>query len=73
MQVLLVVPGEEFFSCAKQTRNKNRRIEELSLYTKQFLKVNLKQKKRFKMLAERAYFRPFSAMNTKLGTIFSLN
>jgi hypothetical protein len=34
MQVLLEAPGEEFFSDAKQTCNKNRRIEELSLYAK---------------------------------------
>jgi hypothetical protein len=34
MKVLLEAPGEEFFSGAKQMRNKNRRIEELSLYAK---------------------------------------
>jgi hypothetical protein len=67
MQVLLEAPGEEFFFGAKQTCNKNRRIEELSLYTKQFFKVFLKQKKQFRKPADRAYFRPFSAMNTKLG------
>jgi hypothetical protein len=41
MQVLLEAPGEEF-SSAKQMHNKNRRIEELSPYTKQFFKVFLK-------------------------------
>jgi hypothetical protein len=34
MQVLLEAPGEEFFSGAKQMRNKNRKIEELSPYAK---------------------------------------
>jgi hypothetical protein len=48
-------------------RNKNQRIEELSPYTKQFFKVFLKQKKQFWKPTGRAYFRPFSAMNTKLG------
>ena len=47
--------------------NKNRRIEELSPYAKQFFKVFLKQKKQFRKLVGRAYFRPFSRMNTKLG------
>jgi hypothetical protein len=34
MQVLLEALGEEFFSGAKQTRNKNQKIEELSPYAK---------------------------------------
>jgi hypothetical protein len=67
MQVLLEAPGEEFFSGAKQTRNKNRAIEELSPYTKQFFKVFLKQKKEFKKPAGRAYFRPYSGLNIRLG------
>jgi hypothetical protein len=67
MQVLLKAPGEEFFSGAKQTCNKNWRIEELSPYAKQFFKVFLKQKKQFRKPADQAYFRPFSGMNTKLG------
>jgi hypothetical protein len=67
MQVLLEAPGEEFFSGAKQTCNKSRSIEELSPYAKQFFKVFLKQKKEFRKPAGRAYFRPFSGLNTKLG------
>jgi hypothetical protein len=47
MQVLLEALGEDSFSGAKQTRNKNRKIEELSPYAKQFFKVFLKQKKEF--------------------------
>ena len=47
MQVLLEALGEDFFSNAKQTWNKNRKIEKLSPYAKQFFKVFLKQKKEF--------------------------
>ena len=67
MQVLLEVHGEDFFSGAKQTRNKNWKIEELSPYAKQFFKVFLKQKKEIRKPAGHAYFRPFSGLNTKLG------
>jgi hypothetical protein len=67
MQVLLEAPGEEFFLGAKQTRNKNRAIEELSPYAKQFFKVFLKQKKDFRKPTGRAYFRPYSGLNTRLG------
>jgi hypothetical protein len=63
----LEAPGEEFFSGAKQTRNKNRAIEELSPYAKQFFKVFLKQKKEFRKSVGRAYFRPYSGLNTRLG------
>jgi hypothetical protein len=56
MQVLLEALGVEFFSGAKQTRNKNRAIKELSPYAKQFFKVFLKQKKDFRKPAGRAYF-----------------
>jgi hypothetical protein len=38
MQVLLEAPGKEFFSSAKQTRNKNRSIELLP-YAKEFFQV----------------------------------
>jgi hypothetical protein len=67
MQVLLEALSEEFFIGAKQTCNKNWKIEELSPYAKQFFKVFRKQKKRFKKPAGRTYFQLFSAMNTKLG------
>ena len=67
MQVLLEAPGEDFFSGAKQTRNKNRKIEELSPYAKQFFKVFLKQKKEFVKPVGRAYFRPYNTTTTKLG------
>ena len=67
MQVLLEAPGEDFFFAAKQTWNKNQKIEELSPYAKQFFKVFLKQKKEFVKLAGRAYFRPFSGLANKLG------
>jgi hypothetical protein len=67
MQVLLEAPGEKFFSCAKQTQNKNRSIEGLSPYTKEFFQVFLKQKKRFVKRIGRAFFRPYISMNNKLG------
>ena len=41
MQVFLEAPREEFFSGTKQTRNKNRKIEELPSYAKFFFKVFL--------------------------------
>jgi hypothetical protein len=63
----LEAPGEEFFSGTKQTRNKNRAIEELSPYAKQFFKVFLKQKKDFRKPVGRAYFWPYSGLNTRLG------
>ena len=67
MQVLLEAPGEDFFFGTKQTCNKNRKIEELSPYAKQFFKVFLKQKKEFVKPVGRAYFRSFSGVATKLG------
>lgn len=39
MQLLLEALGEEFFSYAKQTRNKNRSIDGLSPYAKRFFWV----------------------------------
>jgi hypothetical protein len=41
MQILLEAPGEEFFLGAKQTRNKNQSIEELSPYAREFFRVFL--------------------------------
>jgi hypothetical protein len=67
MQALFEAPGEEFFSCAKQMRNKNRSIEELSPYTKEFFQVFLKIKKRFVKPARRTFFRPYIGMSNKLG------
>jgi hypothetical protein len=56
MQVLLEAPGEELFSRAKQTGNKNKRIEELSPCAKQFFKMFMKQKIQFRKPAGRTYF-----------------
>jgi hypothetical protein len=67
MQVLLEAPGEDFFSAAKQTRNKNRKIEELSPYAKQFFKVFLRQKMEFQRPNGRAYFRPYNGTTNKIG------
>jgi hypothetical protein len=47
MQVSLEAPGEEFFSNAKQMRNKNKTTKQLSLYVKEFFWIFLKQKRAF--------------------------
>jgi hypothetical protein len=44
MQVLLEAPEEEFFSSAKQTRNKNKIVDQLSPYAKEFFRIFLKNK-----------------------------
>jgi hypothetical protein len=59
-------PGEEFFSCSKQTQNKNRSVDELSPYAKEFFWVFHKQKKRFVKPARRAFFQPYIGINNKI-------
>ena len=39
MRVLLEAPGEDYFVVAKAVSNKNKSIEELSPYAKQFFKA----------------------------------
>ena len=41
MRVLLEAPGEDYFVAAKAVSNKNKSIEELSPYAKQFFKAFL--------------------------------
>jgi hypothetical protein len=67
MQVLLKAPGEEFFSSAKQTRNKNKTIKQLSPYAKEFFRIFLKQKEEFKEPAGRAFFRPYDGTSSTFG------
>jgi hypothetical protein len=67
MQVLLEALGEEFFSSAKQTRNKNKTTKQLSPYAKEFFRIFLKQKEEFKKPAGRTFFRPYDGASTKLG------
>jgi hypothetical protein len=56
MQVLPEALGKEFFSSAKQTRNKNRSIERLYPYVRHFFHVFLKQKKAFVKQADWSFF-----------------
>jgi hypothetical protein len=67
MQVLLEAPSEEFFSSAKQTRNKNWSIKELSPYAREFFRVFLEQKRPFKKPVGRAFFRPYISVSIRLG------
>jgi hypothetical protein len=56
MQVLLEAPGEEFFSSAKQTRNKNKTVGQLFPYAKEFFRIFLKRKLEFRKPVGRAFF-----------------
>ena len=56
MRVLLEALGEEYFVVAKLTSNKNKPIEELSAYAKQFFTLFLRQKNNFQRPAAHAYF-----------------
>jgi hypothetical protein len=65
MQIFLEALGEEF-SSTKQTQNKNRTIEQLSPYAKEFLRIFLKQKKPFIKSTSWAFFLPYDGMSIKL-------
>ena len=47
MRILLEAPEEEFFIAAKLISNKNKPIEELSAYAKQFFTLFVRQKNSF--------------------------
>ena len=47
MHVLLEAPEEDYFIAVKLVSNKNKAIEELSPYAKQFVKAFLSQKANF--------------------------
>ena len=68
MRVLLEAPGEDYFVVAKLVSNKNKAIEELSPYAKQFFKAFLSQKANFVKLAGHAYFRAYDATNNRMGS-----
>ena len=67
MHVLLEAPEEDYFVATKAISNKNKAIEELSPYVKQFFKAFLSQKADFVKLAGRAYFRAYDAINDRMG------
>ena len=68
MRVLLEAPGEDYFVAAKAVSNKNKSIEELSPYAKQFFKAFLLQRANFVKPAGRAYFRAYDATNNRIGS-----
>ena len=67
MCVLLEAPGEDYFVTTKLIANKNKAIEELLPYAKQFFKAFLSQKANFVKFAGRAYFREYDALNNRMG------
>ena len=67
MNVLLEAPGDDFCVSAKQVRNKNKNIEELSPYALEFFKVFLRQKQNFKPPIGNACFRSFNRASNHLG------
>ena len=68
MRVLLDVPGEEFFAAAKQVASKNKSIDELSPYAKEFFKAFLRNRWNFHTPASRAYFRAYDPSANRLGS-----
>ena len=66
MHVLLEAPGEDYFVAVKLVSNKNKAIEELSPYAKQFFKAFFSQKADFVKPAGRAYFRAYDATNNRM-------
>ena len=68
MRVLLEAPGEEFFAATKQVASKNKSIEELSPYAKEFFKAFLRNRWNFHTPASRAYFRAYDPFANSLGS-----
>ena len=68
MGVLLEAPEEKFFATAKQVVSKNKSIEELSLYAKEFFKAFLRNRWNFHTPASRAYFRAYDPSANCLGS-----
>jgi len=68
MRVLLECPGEYFFVEAKQKKNKNKTMEQISPYAKEFLKVFLRRKATSACDVGRSFFRKYSSSaHVKLG------
>ena len=68
MRVLLEAHGEDYFVATKAVSNKNKSIEELSPYAKQFFKAFLLQKANFVKPVGRAYFKAYDATNNRMGS-----
>ena len=59
-ELLLTEPGEDFFSKMKMPSTKNKKPTEVSPYAKEFFKVFLKTKSRYKKPEARAAMRPYN-------------
>ena len=68
MRVLLNALGEEFFAVAKQVASKNKSIDELSPYAKEFFKAFLRNRWNFHTPASGAYFRAYDSSANRLGS-----
>ena len=68
MQILFDAPGEEFFAAAKQVASKNKSIDELPPYAKEFFKAFLRNRWNFHTPASRAYFRAYNPSANRLGS-----
>ena len=68
MRNLLDAPGDEFFAAAKQVASKNKSIDELSPYAKEFFKAFLRNRWNFHTPASWAYFRTYDPSANRLGS-----
>ena len=68
MQVLFDAPGDEFFAAAKQVASKNKSIDKLSSYAKEFFKAFLRNCWNFHTPASRAYFCAYDPSANRLGS-----
>ena len=68
MRVLLDAPGEEFFAAAKHVASKNKSIDELFPYAKEFFKAFLRNRWNFHTPASRAYFCAYDPSANRLGS-----
>ena len=68
MRVLLEAPWEEFFTIAKQVASKNKSIDELSPYAKEFFKAFLRNRWNFHTPASRTYLRAYDPSANRLGS-----
>ena len=66
MRVLLDALGKEFFAAAKQVASKNKSIDELSPYVKEFFKAFLRNRWNFHTPASRAYFHTYDPSANRL-------
>ena len=68
MRVLFEAPEEEFFAAAKQVASKNKSIDELSPYAKEFFKAFLRNRWNFHTPTSRVYFHAYNPSANYLGS-----